>query len=131
MDFTDPKTRAIVLDNAEMLTEDWVALKIDCAVDKVSQIRNGGGILGLPMANGGFLYPDWQFRYDGQPYHDLKNVISVLKTPWTVYEFMVSPNPDLADRTGMEYMKYSRTEDLGDIAKRWKLRNRASDVQPI
>ncbi len=109
-----------IVNSHEMLGEDAAALKMDCPLPSLLAAHKAGFVLGLPY-EGRLFFPDWQFRYDGQPFEELAEVISVFDmNAWEVYRFMNSEHPALNGRTGIEVMRMSREPWLRLVAESWK-----------
>lgn len=109
----------------EMLTPDRAACMMDTDLPGIERARRDGHVIGTEDGAAGFLYPDWQFRYDGQPFFDIRNVIlAVGGDHGRAYEFMTSTHEELAGQTAWEYLRITRVEDLGDMAHRWQAREK-------
>jgi len=109
-----------VVRQEEWLDVEGAALMMDCDIKQVLPARTAGHIVGLPSSDGSFRFPDWQFRYDGQPFPDVSNVMEAVGNDHLLaYLFMTSTHTELAGRTAEEYLRSSRSEDLADVARRW------------
>ena len=122
MDYASQETRAQLLARDDMLSADHAAVKADRDLESLILMREGGGMIGLPAPDGSFVYPEWQFRYDGQPYFDLSNVNAALSDPWLAYEFMTTAHAELGGSTGAAWIALSREENLGPVATQWLAR---------
>lgn len=110
----------VVVNSHEMLGEGAAALKMDCPLSTLLAAHQAGFVLGLPY-DGRLFFPDWQFRYDGQPFEEIAEVISVFAmNAWEVYRFMKAEHPALNGRTGIEVMRMSREPWLRPVAESWK-----------
>ena len=49
------------------LTESWLAVRLGTQPAKVAAMRRAGTLIGVPGADGGVVYPSWQFGADGEP----------------------------------------------------------------
>jgi hypothetical protein len=104
----------------DLLTEDEAAAMMDVDTAAVSRMRAAGQVIGLALEGGRVLFPAWQFTYDGQPFHDVSNVLaSVGGDHDLAYGFLTASHPELGGLTAMEHMRRSRTENLGTLAARW------------
>jgi hypothetical protein len=103
------------------LDDEGAALKIDRPVEVVHRFREAGVIFGYRTYSGEIRYPDWQFRWDGQPYDEMVDVLAALdRDQWLVLRFMLTHHAEIAPHTAAEWMKHSRTPNLGELARAWK-----------
>ena len=110
-----------VISSDEMLGEEAAAIEMDCPLPNLLAAREAGFVLALPY-EGQLFFPDWQFRYDGQPFEEIAEVISVFEMDaWEVYRFMKAQHPALNGRTGIEVMRISREPWLRQVAESWKI----------
>jgi hypothetical protein len=108
-----------IITSGEMLTEEAVAMKMDCPLDSLLAAHQAGFVLGLTH-EGQLFFPDWQFRYDGQPFDEIAEVIAAFDNrAWEVYRFMKTEHPALNGQTGIEVMRISREPRLRPVAENW------------
>lgn len=116
----DKAARAILASD-EMLDTDRAAAMLDREVETLTLLVEKRYILALRIGDEPPVFPDWQFRYDGQPYDDMAEVLDEFRdsSPWEVYRFMKHEHPALSGRTGVEVLKMSREPILREVAKSW------------
>jgi hypothetical protein len=116
----DVAARAILASD-EMLNVDRAAAMMDCSIESLMRSVDQGYLLALRIDDEPLVFPDWQFRYDGQPYDDMAEVLDEFSgsSPWEVYRFMKHQHPALSGRTGVGILKMSREPILREIAKSW------------
>jgi len=108
-----------ILTSGEMLDEEAAALRMDCPLDSFLAAHRAGHVLGLSH-DGQLLFPEWQFRYDGQPFDEIAEIIALFdKNAWEVYRFMKTEHPELNGQTGIDVMRISREPQLRPIAESW------------
>lgn len=107
------------LENFELLGEERAAAMMDCGLEQVEKLRKAGAIIGIPDHEGDFVYPEWQFRYDGQPYSEIEQVVGTLPDTATVYEFMTTAHASTANVTGAEWLRLTREDTLAEKALEW------------
>lgn len=108
-----------VVNSDEMLGEEAAALMMDCPLPNLLSAHQAGFVLGLPYG-GSLFFPDWQFRYDGQPFDEIAEVITLFdKSAWEVYRFLKAEHPALDGQTGIEVMRMSREPRLRPVAENW------------
>lgn len=94
---------------------------LDCGVERVEKLRKAGAIIGIPDDDGDYAYPEWQFRYDGQPYAEIEQVVRSLPDIATVYEFMTTVHASTANVTAAEWLRLTREETLAEKALEWSV----------
>jgi hypothetical protein len=110
-------------DDQELLTTDAAAAIIDVDTATLSRMHSYGQVIGIAREEGLLLFPAWQFAYDGQPFHDVSNVLASLGGDHDLaYGFMNAAHPEIGGMTGIEHLRMSRTENLGTLASRWMAR---------
>ncbi len=116
----DIAARAILASD-EMLSVERAAAMMDCGIDSLMRSLEKGFVLGLRTGDEPPVFPDWQFRYDGQPFDEMFEVLDEFKgsSPWEVYRFMKHRHPALAGRSGIEVLQMSREPILREVAKSW------------
>jgi hypothetical protein len=115
------KAARAVLSLDEMLSVDRAAAMMDCEIESLMRSLDKGYVLALRLDDEPPVFPDWQFRYDGQPYDDMAEVLDEFKgsSPWEVYRFMKHRHPALSGRTGIEVLQMSREPIFREVAKSW------------
>lgn len=108
-----------IVNSDEMLGEKAAAMMMDCPLENLLAAHKGGFILGLSH-DGELFFPDWQFRYDGQPFDEIAEIMAIFdKRAWEVYRFMKAAHPGLNGQTGIEVMRMSRAPRLRPVAENW------------
>ncbi len=110
-----------LLNHFEVLDEDTAALMMDCNVETLIARRRAGTVLGLQRLSGEFSYPKWQFRWDGQPFAEIADILSALDGDgWKVLQFMAWNHETLRPNSTIEWLRISREPILGELARSWK-----------
>jgi hypothetical protein len=108
-----------IVNSDEMLSDKAAAVMMDSPLDNLLAAHKAGFVLGLSH-DGKLLFPDWQFRYDGQPFDEIAEIIAVFdKKAWEVYRFMKAEHPELNGQTGIDVMRISREPRLRPVAENW------------
>lgn len=88
------------LSGTEMLAEDAAAVLMDVPLERMVHIRTNGFVLALDDEEGHYIYPKWQFDYDGQPYDMIGDAIQFFQDPWLTFQFMSAHHEDYGGQTG-------------------------------
>ncbi len=54
-------------DSQPGLSTSWLAVRLGTQPAKIAAMRRAGTLIGVPGADGGVVYPSWQFGADGKP----------------------------------------------------------------
>lgn len=110
-----------VLAGEDMLSADAFAELLGTSRVTVNAKRQAGQLLGLEGAKRGYRFPAWQLDSDGKPYGELATLLETLRSPWTVYRFLVQRQGALNGLTGREALKKGKGADVlaaaGGIAR--------------
>jgi hypothetical protein len=108
-----------IIQSDEMLDVEAAALMMDCSLPDLLAAHKHGFVLGLEH-DGQLHVPDWQFRYDGQPFEEIADMIAVFdKRFWEIYRFMKASHPALGGMTAIDVMQMSREPRLKSVAENW------------
>ena len=101
-----------VLSQPDMLTASEVATKLGMSVEAVLAHRSSLKILGLPIGNGAFAYPEWQF-VSGMPLPSLQLLTRMLNDdPWAAYFFLSEPLEALGGMLPYEAVTAGRANEI-------------------
>lgn len=97
---------------------------MDCEIDTTLLALSHNRIIGLTSKEGKLGFPEGQFRYDGQPYCEIQDLIEELSgSHCRAYLFLKYTHPIAGGMTGFELLKMSREPILRDIAKNWMVQH--------
>lgn len=108
-----------ILDSDEMLNDEAAALMMDCPLPSFMTAYENGFVLGVEY-DGRQFFPDWQFRYDGQPFEEIAEINTIFdRRFWEIYRFMKARHPALNRHTAIDVMRMSREPRLRPVAENW------------
>jgi hypothetical protein len=104
------KRKLEILSQPDMLTASEVAMKLGMSIEAVLAHRSNFDILGLPIGNGDFAYPEWQFEA-GTLFPSLQLLTRMFHDdPWAAYRFLFEPLEALGGVQPYVAMRAGRTK---------------------
>lgn len=101
-----------ILSQPDMLIVSEVALKLGMSVEAVLAHRSRFEILGLPIGNGDFAYPEWQFA-SGTLLPSLQSLTRMFNDdPWAAYRFLFEPLEALGGMRPYEAVRAGRANEI-------------------
>lgn len=114
---------AEILSQPDMLSSDEMKELMDVSRQTVNDQRRAGRLLGLQGAKRQFRYPRWQIGNDGRPFAEIKDLYSILGSPWPVYRFLTQKHSELGGVSGIDALREGRGEEAIAAAESQKQGN--------
>lgn len=64
----------------ESLATTWLAVRLGTDDRRVDAMRRAGMLIGVPVAEGGYRFPSWQFGPDGRPLPSIPRIVHAART---------------------------------------------------
>lgn len=109
--------REIIAEQGEMLNEVEVAARLAVTVDDVNNRRQSGLLVALPLDDGSWGFPSWQFSEEGL-LPGLEDVLRSLTAegPWSRLLFLQSGDPYLNAQTPLALIRRGEIETVQRLA---------------
>lgn len=66
--------------DTESLTTSWLAVRLGTDDRRVDAMRRAGMLIGVPVAEGGYRFPSWQFGPDGKALPAIPRIVQAART---------------------------------------------------